>query len=212
MAISEQQLSAILQNAKKLCNPAGDKKISANTSHGANSLNNPDPAQYDAETLSWENSLYDNNTSSSYNTPNVTENYDETLINESKLPDEIKRSFLNKKIDKTALASLNPRVANAINSSLSKQKASTPKVSSPTKINEQSVRPMNNGGVDYSIIKAIVNECLNNYFEKHSLNESVGGNPLKTIYLKEGKIRLIDNKGNIFYAQLEKKGNINDKK
>lgn len=59
------------------------------------------------------------------------------------------------------------------------------------------------GGVDYSIIKAIVNECLNEYF-KRPLNESAG--TLSGIGLKEGKIKLVDNKGNIFSANLEYQG------
>ena len=58
-------------------------------------------------------------------------------------------------------------------------------------------------GIDYSVIKAIVNECLNEYF-KRPLNESVG--TLSGIGLKEGKIKLVDNKGNIFSANLEYQG------
>lgn len=58
--------------------------------------------------------------------------------------------------------------------------------------------------VDYTIIKAIVTECLNEKFKEF------GDGALKTITLKGGKIRLIDNKGNIFEADLKAKGNIND--
>ena len=60
--------------------------------------------------------------------------------------------------------------------------------------------------VDYTIIKAIVTECLNEKFKEF------GEGALKTITLKGGKIHLIDNKGNIFEADLKAKGNINDKK
>lgn len=60
--------------------------------------------------------------------------------------------------------------------------------------------------VDYTIIKAIVTECLNEKFKEF------GDGALKTITLKGGKIHLVDNKGNIFEADLKVKGNINDKK
>lgn len=66
----------------------------------------------------------------------------------------------------------------------------------------------NGMGIDYSIIKAIVNECLNEYFKK-PLNESVG--TLSGIGLKEGKIKLVDNKGNIFSASLEYQGSTKKK-
>ena len=72
-----------------------------------------------------------------------------------------------------------------------------------------------NNGVDYSIIKAIVEECidrkLNEHLNKQSLNESTN-TTLKTIGLADGKIKLIDNKGNVFMSNLEYHGNIKDKK
>ena len=64
------------------------------------------------------------------------------------------------------------------------------------------------GGVDYSIIKAIVSECIREYFEKQPLNES----SIKTIALKSGTISLVDNGGNIYRAKLEKVGTTKDKK
>ena len=69
------------------------------------------------------------------------------------------------------------------------------------------------GGIDYALIKMIVNECLETKLtemaEKGLLNEST---TLKGIGLSEGKIKLIDNKGNVFQAKLEYKGNTKDKK
>ena len=62
--------------------------------------------------------------------------------------------------------------------------------------------------IDYNIIKAIVNECLNEYFSKQPLNESA---TLKTIGLSNGNISIVDNKGNVYKAKLEKIGNKNEK-
>jgi hypothetical protein len=75
--------------------------------------------------------------------------------------------------------------------------------------NVQTAPISNTGGVDYSIIKAIVNECLKEHFSKQTLNESTS---LQTIGISNGTISLVDSKGNVFKAKLEKIGNTNDKK
>ena len=65
-------------------------------------------------------------------------------------------------------------------------------------------------GVDYSIIRAIVKDCLESYTPKVNLNESAS---LDSIAInKNGQISFIDTKGNIFTAKLQKTGNINEGK
>lgn len=59
------------------------------------------------------------------------------------------------------------------------------------------------GGIDYALIKTIINEAV-----EAKLND-VG--TLKAIALTAGKIKLVDNKGNVFTAKLEFQGNIKDK-
>ena len=82
----------------------------------------------------------------------------------------------------------------------------TPK---PKRIVMENYQMAQNGGgnVDYSIIKAIVNECLNEYFSRQPLNESAS---ISTIGLKDGSIKLVDSKGNVYAAKLKKIGNTND--
>lgn len=71
--------------------------------------------------------------------------------------------------------------------------------------------------VDYALIKTIINECLEEKLtevltelaHKGVLNE---GSTLQGIGLSAGKIKLVDNKGNVFQAKLEYKGNTKDKK
>ena len=78
-------------------------------------------------------------------------------------------------------------------------------------------RPMNEqaygGGIDYALIKTIINECIETKFnemaQKGLLNE---GTTVKGIGLSNGKIKLVDNKGNVFSAKLEYQGNTKDKK
>ena len=76
-------------------------------------------------------------------------------------------------------------------------------------INEQNV----GGGIDYALIKTIVNECIETKFNEMAqrgvLNE---GTTIKGIGLSNGKIKLVDNKGNVFSAKLEYQGNTKDKK
>jgi hypothetical protein len=68
-------------------------------------------------------------------------------------------------------------------------------------------------GIDYALIKTIVNECIETKFNEMSqrglLNE---GTTIKGIGLSNGKIKLVDNKGNVFSAKLEYQGNTKDKK
>ena len=68
-------------------------------------------------------------------------------------------------------------------------------------------------GIDYALIKTIVNECLETKLSEMAqqglLNE---GATLKGIGLGNGKIKIVDNKGNVFSAKLEYQGNTKDKK
>lgn len=68
--------------------------------------------------------------------------------------------------------------------------------------------PMGTAGVDYTIIKAIVEECIKRNIEEIKasiLQES----SLKRVRLGEGnKIQLVDNKGNLYESTLEYKKNI----
>lgn len=69
------------------------------------------------------------------------------------------------------------------------------------------------GGIDYSLIKTIVNECietkLNEITQKGLLTEAA---TIKGIGLSNGKIKIVDNKGNVYSAKLEYQGNTKDKK
>lgn len=68
--------------------------------------------------------------------------------------------------------------------------------------------PTGTAGVDYTIIKAIVEECIKRNIEEIKasiLQES----SLKRVRLGEGnKIQLVDNKGNLYESTLEYKKNI----
>ena len=202
MAIDKNKLASIISGkAKALCSPQGDRMISEITNQRVNNPNGVQSRNY--------TDYNDDFITESYNDREVNDiNYTKEDIQNSKLPDFIKQSFAEQRIDMTGTGGLSILDGLPIENTPMQRRQPQQKrqmVSEqvmPTQVNNT------NSGIDYSIIKAIVNECLKEHFEKQTLNESAG---LKTIALKEGVISLVDNKGNIFKAKLEKIGNKNDK-
>jgi hypothetical protein len=196
MAISQEQLAAIIGGrARQLCSPENDKLIES-YKRSNNNLNDPDPSYYDSDAAEYDNM---------YLSESVDYNdglqYSNTSASNSKMPEYIKQSMLEKRIDTTALGQTSVLDTLGVK---------------PVKRTQQRRQPMNEqtrsaqvSSIDYSLIKTIVNECLNEYFAKQPLNESA---TLKTIGLSGGNISLVDNKGNIYKAKLEKIGNKNDNK
>lgn len=188
MAVSLQQLEQILGKSRDLCSPEGDRLIESYK----RTSNDPTPDEYD----DYDNfdSMYLNeeeNVALQKTRPQSKDiYYDQSTAINSHMPENIKQSMLTKVID-----------ANPLNNLKVPQKRQTQR---KQQISEQISHPSQS--VDYSIIKAIVNECLNEYFSKQPLNEN---NNLTTIGLKGGVIKLVDNKGNVYSAKLEKIGNTN---
>lgn len=195
MAISQEQLAAIIGGrARQLCSPENDKLIESYTRNNSN-FNDPDPSYYDSDAAEYDNM---------YLSESVDYNdglqYSNTSASNSKMPEHIKQSMLENRIDTTALGQT------SVLDTLGVKPAKRSQRRQP--MNEQT-RSAQVSSIDYSLIKTIVNECLNEYFAKQPLNESA---TLKTIGLSGGNISLVDNKGNIYKAKLEKIGNKNDNK
>ena len=200
MAISKEQLASIISGrAKHLCNPEGDKLVEGYTrGGGSDSFNNPNPSDYDYDADAFDRMYL----STSNETTNHDMQYSDFSASNSKLPEKIKRSMLEQRIDTSALGQTSVLDSLGIKP--------TPKHTlKRSPINEEIKTTSNTSGIDYTIIKAIVNECLKEHFSKQVLNESTS---LQTIGLSNGTISLVDNKGNVFKAKLEKIGNTNDKK
>lgn len=193
MAVSKQQLEQILGKARDLCNPEGDRLIE---SYKSQNSNDPDPSEYD----DYENfdSMYLNEEDVQHQQKRKPQakdiRYNQVTAANSRMPENIKQSMLNEVIDANPLSDLNiPQRKQQKRQQIREE--------------QQYQQPMQGSGVDYSIIKAIINECLNEYFSKQPLNES---NSLTTIGLKGGTIKLVDNKGNVYSADLKKIGNTNN--
>lgn len=201
MAIDKSRLAAIIgNNAKGLCSASGSRLVNEKIASKHNKvLDDPDPASYN------DGDYYDNMylSESSHVTSTVNDMYyDNTSLSKSKMPEFIKESLANNTINMTGSGGISVTDGMGIPKKNTKQPLTEGRPVTPA----YAPQTLN---IDYSIIKAIVNECLKEYFEKEVLNESA---TLKTIGLQEGNISLVDNKGNIYKAKLEKIGNKNDKK
>lgn len=194
-ATKEQLLAKILSGkARELCSPNGDRKINEAVSNRNSNYNyDPDPNEYnDYEEFDDMYLNEDNNVSRDIS-------YSQENANFSNLPENVKESLIRNPIDRSSLANIS--VLDGMQIPKQKKQARKPQ------INEQSMPTnyqQNTNGIDYSIIKAIVTECINEYFSKRPLNES---NSINTIGLKAGAIKIVDNKGNVYAAKLEKLGN-----
>ena len=202
MGVSKLQLEQIIGKARDLCNPAGDRIIQSYRGNGSanNGSYDPDPSQYD-DYNEFDN-MYLNE--DSYQEPSISGKknrdiaYNEQTAMNSRMPDKIKQSMLNEVIDASVLA--NQSVLDSMNIPVAKKQQKR------NQVREQQQHPQTSTNVDYSIIKAIVNECLNEYFSRQPLNENAS---ISTIGLKAGTIKIVDNKGNVYSAKLEKIGNTN---
>lgn len=202
MGVSREQLQAIIGGkARELCSPSADSMLNeVQQLNRNNGYLDDDPSNYDGD-AEYFDSLY----SSSANEGRAIRQkssgdiqFSSAGLANSKMDDRIKKSLMENPIDRS---SLNPNSRSVLDDMdiKPKQRPQRQQV-----VEHQSYG--NQPSVDYSIIKAIVNECLNEYFSKQPLNESA---TLSTIGLKEGIIKLVDNKGNIYSANLKKIGNKN---
>ena len=197
MPVSKEQVAKIIGGkARELCSPEGDRMISE--AHSSRNGNGYDPNPNDYDDYEQFDRMYLNE-DEDVDTADIR--YTRQNANFSKLPDNIKESLINNPIDRSSLS--NVSVLDSMNV-VPKKKQQRQKQRVNEEIYNQSYQPSQNG-IDYSLIKAIVNECITEYFEKRPLNEST----LKTIGLKKGKITLVNSNGDTFVANLEKIGNIN---
>lgn len=196
-------MNNILGNAQRLCNPKMNEAM--DRMHPKASMNpnrDIDPSAFDDEADKWDAMFLGEAAMSSGRQPQqAMVQQAPSGRNKTRMPSFIKESMESNPIDTRALSD-NPLDRMDL-SGLMRETSQA-----PAPVQTQVAIPT---GIDYSIIRAIINECLDTKLaelKKQPINENA---VLKTIGLKEGKIRIVDNKGNIFAAKLEKEGNINDK-
>lgn len=184
MAISAEQLAKSLNAAQQLMSGEGQQKINEARNNFAATGYDTTPYEYDYNSL----------VSGQYVQESVQRPVNGNMNpSNSKLPQAIVESMMNHQIDTSCL---DPNgMTNVMK--LVEQNAPQPK---KQVIKEDKVLPSSASGIDYGLIKTIVEECIDRKLRE--LNE----NTLKGIKLKEGKIMLVDNGGNVFNATLEYKG------
>lgn len=204
MAFSKEDLAQIISGkARELCTPEALQQRSVHNISGGNRLNEDYNEGYGDE--NYHDPFV--NDSSYEITPSMNNSKDMQIsakrVAESKLPDTIKKMMIENPID---VSGLDPH-----KSVLSGLNIQSPKRQENIKETYQPQMNINNG-VDYSLIKVIIEECIDRKMKEYVSKQSLNENTLKTIGLSEGKIKLVDNKGNVFISKLEYQGNINDKK
>ena len=205
MAVSANALEKILGNARALCNPQADKMINEYKVSGLERdyFEQPDPNDFQ-ENYSDYGEVNEEKSILATQAPTISAN----KLKNSNIPAAIRESFARKQIDTSKLSNIS--VLDQMSDSAKKKIAGSIKVekkTNPPQINENMQRTaIAGGGVDYTALKAIMKECIEEYFEKHPINEGT----LAGITLEKGKISLVDNKGRLFGAKLVLEGNIND--
>lgn len=227
-ALSEDVLKKLITpNAKALSSPKGDKIIDEGRT---GNLDEFDDSMFLAETYEEPMDIPSNGGYLSESTAAKaraltdysSNDFNPERVRKSKMSSAILEDMVKHPIDTAALNT--QLIESAGNGNAVTNNARLNKMLSGAKMVEQRlgetptkapIREQTGGGVsiDYSLIKTIVNECIeakfNEMAQRGLLNE---GTTIKGIGLSNGKIKLVDNKGNVFSAKLEYQGNTKDKK
>ena len=216
--LSEDVLKKLISpNAKALSSPKGDRIIDEGRT---GSLNEFDDSMFLAETYEEPVDVPSNggylNESTAAKVRALTDyssnDFNPARVKNSRMSSAILEDMVKHPIDTAALNT--QLIESAGNGNAATNNARLNKMLSGAKMVEQRlgetpakvpIREQTSvgGGVDYALIKTIINEAI------ESKMSDMG--TLKAIGLSAGKIKLVDNKGNVFVAKLEYKGNINDK-
>jgi len=218
--MTEQDFMQNIMAAQKLCSPDGDRLVESKKGDAPTSKASVYPENFgisDKEAEDWDRmflseAAYDNaaptqTAKGRAKAPVMTQQ----SVNRSRVPDFIKKSMMSESIDTTALSD-NPLDRMDL-SRIQKQDATPRRQITEQVVSTPQQMPSSAPGIDYPLLRAIINECIDNKFKEYGLTkDSLNETSLKTIHLKAGNIKLVDNSGNIYSAQLEKRGNLNEGK
>lgn len=201
MAISQEALASIIsKNANGLCSPNADRMLNEQAkSKRGQVCEDLDPNNYSDE---WDNfSLSDNTQPFEEGVARPSMQYSKESVKNSRLPEAIKQSMLNKHIDVSTngdTSFLSEMVKKPQRKQVVTEQINTP---APTMVSS---------GIDYSIIKAIVNECLKDYFNNNPILAEGKSNDVKQITYSEksNTIRIIKENGDVYGGKLEYQGDI----
>lgn len=209
MAITKDRLASIISGkAAKLCSSESQKQIRAMGSSISNRLDEA-TMQGDDMAAQYEAMLgYNSDDNDGGSSKDIT--FTSADAQMSNLPEHIKKSMLEHNIDRSGLGGASVLDSMGIKPKKGVRNVQRTPITEQQQMPQQYAVPAMPNNVDYSIIKAVVNECLKEYFGKQPLNEGISA--LETVALKGKTISLVDNKGNIYQGNLKLIGNTNDKK
>ena len=204
--------------ARNLCNESVSRQINEKAKGVRNNINpgsfdDVPPVRGTAEDDAWDRMFLSDaalNESSSPSAPMAETRQPaiqmtQASVSKSRVPDFIKNSMINERIDITAL-SANPLDRMDLSGIQINEERPAAPVTRTIPAGQT-----NNTGIDYSVLRAIILECIDSKFKELGITKEIlSENTLKSIHLSKGNINLIDNKGNIFGAKLEIKGNVNN--
>jgi hypothetical protein len=202
MAISQQALASIIaKNANGLCSPNASKMLNEQAKNMRGRAGNDiDPNDYSDE---WDNfSLSDDTQPFQEGVARPSMQYNSESVKNSNIPEAIKQSMLTKHIDVST---------NGDTSFLSEMVKKPQRKQVVTEQTNTATPVMAaSAGVDYSIIKAIVNECLRDYFNNNPILAEGKSNDVKQITYSEksNTIRIIKENGDVYGGKLEYQGDI----
>lgn len=136
----------------------------------------------------------------------------EHVANNSKLPKQILESF-RKNPGKEASTSVLGNIPDEVLEKMQTRKTITEQ--------REAVQDSTHGNnIDYSLLKTIINEAVQENVKKYMsslskklINEGVGGSSSQLMAMKVGKsFSFITENGDVYVATLKKKGNINEQK
>ena len=189
MAISAEQLAKSLNAAQHLMSSEGQQKINEARNNFADSGYNTTPYEYDYNTIIGGQYIQENTQRSTGG--NMTPS-------NSKLPQAIVESMMNHQIDTSCLD------PNGMTNVMKLVEQNAPQVKKQV-IKEDKVIPSAASGIDYSLIKTIVNECISSQMENIKqtlLNEST----VKAFTIKDGnKVQFLSKNGDLYEGELKLK-------
>ena len=202
MAISQQALANIIaKNANGLCSPNASKMLNEQAKNMRGKAGNDiDPNDYSDE---WDNfSLSDDTQPFQEGVARPSMQYNSESVKNSNIPEAIKQSMLTKHID----------VSTNGDTSFLSEMVKKPQRKQVVTEQANTATPVMaaSAGVDYSIIKAIVNECLRDYFNNNPILAEGKSNDVKQITYSEksNTIRIIKENGDVYGGKLEYQGDI----
>lgn len=197
MEMSNDRLDAIIGRARTLCTPQADKMMNGmkGTMSEGKMMDVPlDKPDYNC------GGLFDDTMLMEAHGGKQTPMYAPTGPNNTRMPREIVNDMKNNPIVEDVELSYLDELA----SKYAKNNAR------PSQVQPSQTYT---GGIDYSVLRAIINECIDAKLKEYLGNgkQSLNENTLTGIKLSDGKIKLVDNSGRVFSAKLEYNGKVKGK-